>query len=1065
MLTCSTTSTAVNSLPFPPLPFSLHSSLHTFHTSLHSSSTPLTTPHTTAPHTHTTTTHNTMFPQKISTRIVPTPQSNHSSQSEQNEDPATPRSSQPQAQAPSPIRTRASTRSQLRALFAKSATYQLRQKKSNCCQIATALIIVLSLFALQRLVDSFVQDEEGATLPGISSPPTLPPALFWTDTSIESCRAFQPGPYPAICNFSDPTAPCPSQPNGVLYGDFWVATGSGGPASVDPVAFEPWLGGPGTPGANASLFGGISNAPIRTVKGKIWPDRGNFQEFCDKDPYWTYPFNFTHIGAVEDKQASLYNNFRSGNQFGGFVFHNLDVQAKRVEYSVHINESLTLGDDAPLFMSMALEGLVKLLAPEARTSFSFAGTRDMPTVERENSFDLISLLGPVLYIYVFQLMIPPILSLIVFEKEHKLREIMRSMGLKDAPYWIVNYTFGFGLYICFSFLFWALCAIFRFRYWTLNSPGAIFLLLFIWGHVLMAIVFFLQVFFSRTQSSSIGGYLFIFTVGLLASEIIREYLYQPETPRYVILLISCFPPFAFYRGLVILSQGVSFGEPGLQWKDINDDRVRMGEVFGFLIAEWVVLMLLATYLEMVYTSGYGIKHSKTFFLEKKFWANLFGSGRGGENNASSSQGYAATPIAPSVPGEPEDVAAERTRVREGENTFDLRLADLCKTYPGQNGLPDKEATTSLTLGVSVGECLALLGPSGAGKSTTISMISGLFPPSSGTAHVCGFDVRTDIDLAHLNMGVCPQEDLLWADLTGPEHLLFYARIKNVPSAEVKDSIADVLAAVGLNDKATRAKKTSEYSGGMRRRLSVAIALIGSPRIVLLDELSTGLDPKSRSDLWRVISDCRSRCAMILTTHSMEESEVLADKIAIIVDGQFKAIGTPPDLKFRYGTGYKLTLTATQDTMKEVQAFVGSHIPDAVLLNALSGTANYEIPKESVQVADLFQLFDNAPSSLAISDWGLSNSSLEEVFLKVCDGAQAKHSIQDQHPSVDASSPGVPMARLRDTMSYDDSDDPDVGDQQQPSVGRSLSKPGGPKAADLIQQDNDSYYSYYDDDQA
>ena len=143
---------------------------------------------------------------------------------------------------------------------------------------------------------------------------------------------------------------------------------------------------------------------------------------------------------------------------------------------------------------------------------------------------------------------------------------------------------------------------------------------------------------------------------------------------------------------------------------------------------------------------------------------------------------------------------------------------------------------NLTFAITKGECFGLLGPNGAGKTTTISILTGLFPPTSGTARVGGFDIAEDIDLVHRVMGVCPQFDTLWMDLTCEETLLFYARLKGVAAKDENAHVVESLTQVGLQDTPKRLVK--DLSGGMRRRLSVAVALVGDPRIVFLDEPTT-----------------------------------------------------------------------------------------------------------------------------------------------------------------------------------------------------------------------------------
>lgn len=194
------------------------------------------------------------------------------------------------------------------------------------------------------------------------------------------------------------------------------------------------------------------------------------------------------------------------------------------------------------------------------------------------------------------------------------------------------------------------------------------------------------------------------------------------------------------------------------------------------------------------------------------------------------------------------------------------IRDLRKVYPPSGGRPAHVAVKNLSLHVKQGEIFGLLGPNGAGKTTLISMITGVYPPTKGNAWVAGFDILNDIESVHLNMGVCPQFDLLWPDLTVEEHLLFYARLKGVPPSEERLKVEHAMQEVFLFQKANY--KTSQLSGGMKRRLSVAISLVGDPSIIFLDEPSTGLDPKNRRKLWDILSECKGKRAMVLTTHSV-----------------------------------------------------------------------------------------------------------------------------------------------------------------------------------------------------
>jgi len=296
----------------------------------------------------------------------------------------------------------------------------------------------------------------------------------------------------------------------------------------------------------------------------------------------------------------------------------------------------------------------------------------------------------------------------------------------------------------------------------------------------------------------------------------------------------------------------------------------------------------------------------------------------------------------------------------------------------------------LALGIRYGECFGFLGPNGAGKTTTINVLCGLYRPSSGTAFADGYDIRSQIDQVHQRMGVCPQDNVLWDDLTGPEHLEFYGKLKNVGGKKLKNDIQRVLETVNLhNDKK---KKVRQYSGGMKRRLSLACSIMGDPMILLMDEPSTGLDPASRRQLWDLINKQKKKCVLILTSHSMEEADALCDRVGIFVGGELKCIGSSSQLKQRFGKGYKVTITVSDIKYEdEAQKFLLSLAPDAILLHSLAGTANYEIPKAGLQLSTFFEKFEEKKENYHITDWGISNTTLEEVFQKIMKEEDAKKS--------------------------------------------------------------------------
>ena len=213
---------------------------------------------------------------------------------------------------------------------------------------------------------------------------------------------------------------------------------------------------------------------------------------------------------------------------------------------------------------------------------------------------------------------------------------------------------------------------------------------------------------------------------------------------------------------------------------------------------------------------------------------------------------------------------------------------------------DVRAVDGIDLSVEPGEIYGFLGPNGAGKSTTVLMLTTLLPPTAGTARVAGHDIVRDGPKVRREIGAALQEAALDPLLTGREHMRLQTALQGVPKPERRARGDALLERVGLLDAADR--KVRGYSGGMKRRLDLALALVHRPRILFLDEPTTGLDPQSRSDMWQEVSQLAREdgVTVFLTTQYLEEADVLADRIAIIDHGQIVARGTPEALKAEIG---------------------------------------------------------------------------------------------------------------------------------------------------------------------
>jgi ATP-binding cassette, subfamily A (ABC1), member 3 len=298
------------------------------------------------------------------------------------------------------------------------------------------------------------------------------------------------------------------------------------------------------------------------------------------------------------------------------------------------------------------------------------------------------------------------------------------------------------------------------------------------------------------------------------------------------------------------------------------------------------------------------------------------------------------------------------------------------------------------------------------------MLTGALAPSEGYARVAGRDVRVDMDAIRKDIGICLQHDCLFPQLTVREHLQFFSRLKGLYTLysmnEAKEHIDQVMQDVALSEK--RNTLSCNLSGGMKRKLSVAIAFCGNSHVVLLDEPTSGMDPFSRRFTWNVIRQYRQDRVIILTTHFMDEADILGDRIAIMSDGRLCCCGSPLFLKKTYGVGYQLTIEKgteadyrkssdnTQDrnepfncddVLKEI---VKQAVPEASLLSNVRSELSYQLPIGAAsRFPKMFERLDQQVKKKHIITYGVSITTLDEVFQLVARGGH-KQKEKEHFPS-------------------------------------------------------------------
>ncbi len=299
----------------------------------------------------------------------------------------------------------------------------------------------------------------------------------------------------------------------------------------------------------------------------------------------------------------------------------------------------------------------------------------------------------------------------------------------------------------------------------------------------------------------------------------------------------------------------------------------------------------------------------------------------------------------------------------------VEAVDLVKRFG------DTQAVDHVSFSVAEGSVLGLLGPNGAGKTTTVRMLTTLSVPTSGTGRVAGYDVVKEPEAVRRSMGLTGQAATVDELLTGRENIRLIGRLYGLPLSYIREVTDELLERFSLEAAGDRIVKT--YSGGMRRRLDLAVSLIAAPPVLFLDEPTTGLDPRSRVELWEVLRGLvKDGTTLLLTTQYLEEADQLADRIVVIDRGQIIAEGTPLELKDRSGkASLVLTVSRAEDLQTAAdmlrQRVSEVHVDEA----ARQLTAPAEGLRDMTRIAAVFE-----DSAIELDDLGLKRPSLDDVFL-------------------------------------------------------------------------------------
>ncbi|XP_017165744.1 ATP-binding cassette sub-family A member 1 isoform X4 [Poecilia reticulata] len=598
---------------------------------------------------------------------------------------------------------------------------------------------------------------------------------------------------------------------------------------------------------------------------------------------------------------------------------------------------------------------------------------------------------------------------VVSEKEARLKETVRIMGLRNGIYWL-TWAVSSMLPLAISAFLLSLTLKYG-KVLQYSDPSVIFVFLLVFCLATISQCFLISVFFSKANLAAACGGLIFFLLYLPHSLCYAWRDVMGFGAKVAVSLLSCV---AFGYGCENFSKYEEQGV-GIQWHNIMRSP-QEGDPYTFIIsiammlADAVLYWVLTWYIENVFPGQYGIPKPWYFLFTSSYWCGM-------------------TPVAENSPDLLTDSGAhvgyfERPppSVKAG-----VSIRNLVKIYKTGKKL----AVDGLSVDFYENQITSFLGHNGAGKTTTMSILTGLFPPTSGTALIHGYDIRTDIDGIRKYLGMCPQHNVLFNELTVEEHIYFYARLKGRSRSEVDSEMDQMIKDVGLPHK--RKDLAKNLSGGMQRKLSVAIAFVGGSKIVILDEPTAGVDPYARRGIWELLLKYKQGRTIILSTHHMDEADILGDRIAIISQGKMRCCGSSLFLKKCFGSGYYLTLVRDgtekmtnqrknikQSLSKErqretarpsrqspdegfgsqtwdnsgrtadldaVTRLVRRHVPEAAFLESIGQEITFILPYGGARdgsFATLFSKLDLAMADLGLTSYGISDTTLEEIFLKVAE---------------------------------------------------------------------------------
>ncbi|KAH6923472.1 hypothetical protein HPB50_001293 [Hyalomma asiaticum] len=428
------------------------------------------------------------------------------------------------------------------------------------------------------------------------------------------------------------------------------------------------------------------------------------------------------------------------------------------------------------------------------------------------------------------------------------------------------------------------------------------------------------------------------------------------------LLTVSFIIFQIGLCLMIILLTWVFPKGGATWslltrRVLGKDSITILEIWGCMLLSDAVMAFLAWYLSKVLPWSTNNRQSPFFCLQPSYW---------------NPEGSATTTGMKNIVQDPsrfEDLPPDTKAI--------ITVESLTKVFGY------KPALSSVDLKVYESRITVLLGHNGAGKTTLMSILTGMLAPTSGNATVCGFDVAIQRGQVRQRVSFCQQTDIFFDDMTCLENLLYFGSLKGARQTRLHESAVETMRVVGLEDKVN--SMPNQLSGGMKRRLSIAMTLVSEPDLLILDEPTAGMDPETRRNVWDTLQKVAKQRTLLLSSHDMEEADAIADQIIVMSSGSVVCSGSTAFLKRACGVGYKLTFAKAPKAfdLASVMAIVNKSVPQAVVEDEkLEAVSVALCTMENTNFPGMFKALESSMATLGISGIGVTVASMKDVYLKI-----------------------------------------------------------------------------------